>query len=237
MNTILYGWPYVGLLGALVIVAYLLLERRPAGSPKRWDDPAFVLPLLWPMYLVHQFEEHGVDLHGRRYAFLGDLCATLGHHDVAQCPADGAFIFAVNAMGAQLVFASALVFRRRNPVIAACAWGITLNAITHIGGALARGAYNPGLATSVLLFVPLTVWMLRTVVRAGVLAPPQIARVVAVGVLVHVVLLASLFLRERGVISHTAMLAANVLNGLWPLALGTAGLKRPTASGAALGGA
>jgi hypothetical protein len=36
-----------------------------------------VLPLLWPMYLLNQFEEHGICL--RRYPFLADLCATLDH--------------------------------------------------------------------------------------------------------------------------------------------------------------
>jgi hypothetical protein len=40
------------------------------------------------------------------------------------------------------------------------------------------------------------------------------------------VLLASLFLREHGRLSHGALLVINAANGLWPLAFGLAGAKR-----------
>lgn len=223
----LLGWPYVGVGLAAAMLLWLAAERRGPGAPPRWQDPAWVLPLLWPMYLLHQFEEHGIDLLGRRYAFLGDLCRTLGHGDLAGCPADPAFIFAVNGVGCQIAFALSWLFRRRAPLVAACAWGVPLvNGVTHLGSALAHGAYNPGTLTSLLLFVPLCAWMLRTTLRAGALAPREVPRVIASGVLVHAVLLASLVLRERGVLSHGALLAINALNGLGPLLLGTIGARR-----------
>lgn len=227
MDTILIGWPYVGLALAPLLLAWLLLERRP-GAPPRWQDPAWVLPLLWPMYLVHQFEEHGVDLFGRRYAFLGDLCTTLGHVGASpDCPADPAFIFAVNAVGCQMAFAMSLLFRRRRPLVAACAWGIPLvNAVSHVGSAVVHRAYNPGVLTSLILFVPLTAWMLRTVIRSGAVDRINVPRIVATGVATHAVLLASLMLRERGWIPHGALLAINAVNGLWPLAFGLPGARR-----------
>jgi hypothetical protein len=179
------------------------------------------------MYLLHQFEEHGVDLLGRRFAFLADLCATLGHVELSSCPADPEFLCAVNAVGCQIAFAMSLVFRRRSPLVAACAWGVPLvNGVIHVGTAVAHGAYNPGALTSLILFLPLCAWMLRTVVWAGVVSPSQVLRVVATGVVVHVVLLASLQLHERGWISHGAMLAINMANGLWPLAFGAQSAKR-----------
>lgn len=225
MNTVLYGWPYVGLVAALLLVAWLFAERRPADAPPRWRDPAFVLPLLWPMYLLHQFEEHGIDLLGRRYAFLGELCATFGHAgDLAHCPGDPAFIFAVNAVGCQVTFACALFFRRRNPLVAACAWGVAVvNAVTHIAAGVAHLAYNPGLLTSLLLFVPLSALMIRAVLRAGLVRARELPRVVLTGVAIHVVLMGSLLLRAKGVLPHGAFLAVNALNGLWPLAFGTVG--------------
>src|SRR5262249_3482637 len=159
-------WPYLGLGAAVALIAWLATERRAEGAGPRWRDPASVLPLLWPMYLVHQFEEHGIDLLGRHYAFLGDLCTTLGHAGaLAACPADEAFIFAVNVGGCVIVFVMAIVFRRRNPLIAACAWGVPLvNAVAHVGASVRTGAYNPGLLTSLLLFFPLCGWMLHVVV-------------------------------------------------------------------------
>lgn len=222
MTSLLLDWPYAALALALVLLVWIAREPRPAHAGPRWRDPASVLPLLWPMYLVHQFEEHGIDLLGQRYAFLGDLCTSLGHpQDLAHCPADPAFVFAVNVVGCQLAFAMSLVFRRRAPLIAACAWGIPLiNAVAHIASSLRFPGYNAGLATSVLLFVPLCAWMLHTCLRAGVLRPRHIPRIVATGVLSHATLLASLLLFDRGLLSHAALLALNALNGLLPLALG-----------------
>jgi hypothetical protein len=228
MNTILRGWPYLGLGAALLLIVGLAIERRPTGAGPRWHDPVSVLPLLWPMYLLHQFEEHGIDLLGRHYAFLADMCASLGHAgDLARCPADEAFIFAVNVGGCQIVFATALVFRRRSPLVAACAWGLPLvNGVAHVAGSLRTGAYNPGLFTSLILFLPLGAWMLHVVVRSGAVRARQIGWVLAAGVATHAVLLGSLVLEDRGVLSRGAMLVANVLNGLWPIAFGTLGAAR-----------
>jgi hypothetical protein len=95
-----------------------------------------------------------------------------------------------------------------------------MSGVLYIAGAIAHGAYNPGLFTSVALFVPVSAWVLRAVVRTGLVRPADVARVVASGVLIHAVLMGSLVLRARGVISHGALLVINALNGLWPLALG-----------------
>jgi hypothetical protein len=228
MGAILFDWPYLALAVAPVLLVAFALERRAPDAPPRLRDPAFVLPLLWPMYLVHQFEEHGRDLLGRRYAFLGDLCAVLGHaSDPGGCPADPAFIFAVNAVGCQIAFALCLAFRRRRPLVAACAWGIPLvNAVTHVGSAVAHGAYNPGVLTSLILFAPMSAWMLYTVLRAGVVERRQVPRIVATGVVVHAVLLGSLMLHARGWLSREAVLAVNAANGLWPLVLGSIGVPK-----------
>ena len=227
MSPLLFDWPYAGIGLAGLLLAWLAVERRAAGAMARWRDPAWVLPLLWPMYLLHQFEEHGVDLLGRHYAFLGDLCATLGYANEPGCPADPAFIFAVNGVGCQLAFALSWVFRRRSPLVAACAWGIPLvNAVTHIASAVAHRAYNPGVLTSLVFFAPLCAWMLRTVIRSGAIKGRHVSRIIATGVAVHTVLLGSLILYARGWISHGALLAINAANGLSPLAFGLVGVKR-----------
>jgi hypothetical protein len=172
------------------------------------------------MYLLHQFEEHGIDLHGNHYAFLGGLCSVLGFPTGKDCPADPGFIFAVNVLGCWLAFALPFVYAVRRPLIAACAWGIPLvNALTHIGSAVAHRAYNPGVLTSVTLFIPLSLWMLRTLLVAGVLKRADIFRIIAAGAVTHAVLLGSLLLRMRA-LPYSLFLAINALNGLWPLWIG-----------------
>ncbi|MEP7120716.1 MAG: HXXEE domain-containing protein [Byssovorax sp.] len=229
MGAILFDWPYTALAVTPLMLAAFALEKRAPDAAPRWRDPASILPLLWPMYLLHQFEEHGVDLLGRRYAFLGELCRVLGPIGASgDCPADPAFIFAVNCVGAQIAFLLSVVFRKKRPVIAACAWGIALvNAVTHIGSAIAHLAYNPGLLTSVVLFVPMSAWMLHTVLKAGVVERRRVPRIFATGVALHAVLLGSLLLHARGWLSETGLLLVNGANGLWPLVFGTLGLKPP----------
>lgn len=222
MNTILLGWPWLTIPLAVVLLAALWR----ASGPARWRDPGFVLGLLWPMYLLHQFEEHGVDALGRRYAFLGDMCRTLGHDTLATCPADAAFVFVVNVVACQFIFASTFGWRTRAPTLAAFGWSVPLvNGLAHVAGAIKNGAYNPGLATSVLLFLPLGVVMLRASLRAGVLRGREVPMVFGAGVLLHAVLLGSVLLRGAGAIGQAAFLAINALNGLVPLGAGQLALR------------
>lgn len=221
MNSVLLEWPYVGIGLAVLLITWIALERRPAGSPPRFRDPASVLPLLWPMYLVHQFEEHGVDVLGRRYAFLAELCGVLGHEDLLTCPVDPEVVFAVNVGGCHIAFILAVALRRTRPLVAACAWGIPIvNAVIHVGSAMFHSAYNPGVVTSLVLFAPLTAWMLRVVVQSGAVERRHVLRIIATGVAMHAVLMGSLLLRERGLVSHGALLSINVANGLLPLVFG-----------------
>ncbi|MEO0325326.1 MAG: HXXEE domain-containing protein [Myxococcota bacterium] len=217
-DAVLYGWPYVGLALAAGLLLYLVFEPRPANATPRWRDPAFVLPLLWPMYIVHQFEEHGIDIFGRRYSFLEAFCHTIGYASVDLCPADPVFIFCVNAIAVWVGGILAFVYRRRWPLLAACAWGIPLvNTFTHVAGALRSGGYNPGLLTGLVLFLPMTYWMARTVVDAGLLRWRDMGWVVASGVATHVVLLLSIVLYAGSAISWGTLQGVNALNGATPL--------------------
>src|SRR5687768_244204 len=98
LEAVLYGWPFAGLGLSALILAVLFLRPSPPGGPyaARLRDPQWLLWAAVPMYMLHQFEEHGVDFLGRHYPFLGELCTTLGHTDLATCPGDARFILAVN---------------------------------------------------------------------------------------------------------------------------------------------
>lgn len=225
MELVVFYWPYAGLLLAAVLLAALILEK-PLGGIPRWRNPAFVLGLLWPMYLLHQFEEHGVDALGRHYAFLAELCSTLGYGAASGCPADPAFIFAVNVAGCQIAFVVAWWCRRTRPLVSACAWGIPIvNAVTHFVAAVLHRGYNPGVVTSGVLFVPLSALMLSTLLHTRTITIRNVSRVVGSGVVVHIVLIASLLLSARGWLAHEMLLAINAANGITPLIFGTVGVR------------
>jgi len=219
MHALLFDWPWAALPLAAVLAVVLLAELRTTSV----RDPRWVLGWVWPLYLLHMFEEHGIDVLGQRYAFLGFLCWTLGYPAPSSCPATPEFVFSVNVLACQTAFALAFFLRRTRPMVAACAWGIPLvNAVAHVLPALATGRYNPGLLTAVFLFVPGCSWMLRTVLRSGILPPSSGWRIVATGVLTHVVLIGSVGLRGIGMLPTGLFLALNGVNGLWPLVLGRA---------------
>lgn len=134
MHALLFDWPYAGLALAAALVAVLVREALGAGAPA-WRSPGWVLGWVWPMYLLHMFEEHGIDLLGRRYAFLGFLCDLIGRPLDSGCPATPAFVFTVNVIPCQTAFALAFFLRRSRPLVAACAWGIPLINLSLSGGA------------------------------------------------------------------------------------------------------
>jgi hypothetical protein len=61
-----------------------------------------------------------------------------------------------------------------------------INALTHIGASVRFRIYNPGLITSIVLFLPFTIWMLARELSAGMLTGWQVAALLVAGVLLHI---------------------------------------------------
>ena len=223
MHAVLYDWPFAGLLLGLLALALLFARPSPAGVAysARFRDPAWLLWLVVPVYLLHQFEEHGVDALGRRYQFLTEICATLGHRTLDGCPADPWFIFLVNV---PLIWVAAPVASSLGPRrVMAGAFMLSVplvNAVAHVASTLRSGAYNPGVVTSVLLFAPTCAWVFTQLLRQRLLPRRRMVAVVAVGVLLHAVLMGSLRLVEHGVIGHSALYAIQVVNAAMPVVAG-----------------
>jgi hypothetical protein len=222
MNALLYGWPWVALVCGVGGLLVLFGLPRPPSAPSRFRDPAFFACLMLPIYMVHQFEEHGVDLLGRHYHFIDEICAMVAR-GAGDCPADPPFILAVNCGGGVWIPGLlAIAYRRRRPLVGACALGIPLvNAVAHIGQALVLGRYNSGVVTAALLFVPVCAWALVALRKLGVLSGLRILRVVATGGVLHALLIASLLAKRSGLIGEEALLAINLAYGPLPLLLGS----------------
>jgi hypothetical protein len=216
-----YLWPWIGAALAAVLLALLFgtsLFRTP-GAPSRWHDTAWLAVLSIPLYMVHQVEEHGIDLYGQTYAFRAALCAQLGYPDPFNCGIPVAFITAVNVGSVWGATVLAAVFGRRNPLIALSAYGIPLvNAVAHIAESIRGGYYNPGLLTGTVLFLPVSLWALHAGRQSGI-GRRGIAAIVASGVLVHVVLMGSLLAYLHGAFGAGLLVVIQILNALVPLAV------------------
>ncbi|MGU3493493.1 HXXEE domain-containing protein [Xanthobacteraceae bacterium A53D] len=219
-------WPWIGLgaAGALLLVLFATDGLQANRAISRWRDLPWLVWLGLAAYLLHQFEEHGIDMQGQPYAFRGDLCAMLGFRDPIACPVPLSFVTVVNVgsvWGAGLV---SVLLARKWPAIGLSFFAVPLvNAGVHLGAALVAGRYNPGLTTAVLLFVPLSLWAMAVAVRHAGVPRRALLLVVGGGVAVHVVLMGSLQAFLHGVIGVWLLDGVQVLNAFVPAALMAAG--------------
>ena len=160
-------WMVVGLGGAIFLTLMLLTDRA-----QLWFDPLARLHcILLTAYLVHQFEEHGIDIFGRAYALIGYAQIVIA--DIGSAPGftlTPLVIYRSNTLFVWLPFLAALWGNRRFiwPGLAAAGLVLT-NAILHIGIAAWRQEYNPGLVTAIVLFVPISLLYFRFVaLRCGI---------------------------------------------------------------------
>lgn len=179
------------------------------------------------LYMLHQFEEHGIDLRGDAYAFLGQLCSSLGFADPSACPVPASFITAVNLGTVWGAFGISILAGPRRPALALSAYAIPLiNAPIHIVTALRDSAYNPGLFTSIAILLPATVWALRRGLRAGMVGRRDVALIALGGAAAHAVLMGSLMGFLGGWYGNTTLIAIQLANAFVPGLLVLAGQRR-----------
>ncbi|GAA6015657.1 hypothetical protein JCM10207_008162 [Rhodosporidiobolus poonsookiae] len=194
------SWPFLVLVGVLSMGYTLLLQpygSSPSSSFKAWrrrlDDPAWWMQLGLPLYMLHQFEEYGIDLKGRHFRFQETLCSNLGFSTLLACPIKPWHTSYVNLV---LVSLAALRARPqsnwRGP--GANFWGVVLvNGLFHC--AMAGKAANK------------------------VLSGKGVARAVAVGVVAHIGVFSGLILRSGGKIGDVGFVLWELANWTIPLTL------------------
>jgi hypothetical protein len=216
------GWPWAGLGIAAVLLVLLFCTNLLRGDRHvpRYRDLAWLAWVAVPMYMLHQFEEHGVDLVGQVYAFRGSLCGMLGYPEVLTCPIPVSFITAVNLPLVWIAMPLSAILGRRRPLLALSAFAVpAVNAMAHIGPGIVRGRYNPGLGTAILLFVPVSIWAIRTAMTRYGIARRGVVLVIASGAALHGVLIGSILLFIRGAISEAALDGVQVANAFLPIVL------------------
>ena len=157
---LLTTWMVVGLGGA-AFLSLLLLQDWAQQERDRLTRFHWILLIV---YLVHQFEEHGVDLFGRRYFFFTYFQNLVSEFGGGSGPLTPLAIYRINTLLVWLPFLIAVWGRRHFIWPGLAAAGLLFaNGIFHIGMALWRGQYNPGLGSAIVLFLPVALLYFRFV--------------------------------------------------------------------------
>ncbi len=169
-------WVYGGVLAAVLLLAVTPILAR------GWDQALLAVWLALPVYMLHQYEEHDDD---RFRCFVNTVIG--GGRELLSRRA----VFIINIPGVWGV--NAMLFALAATVD--IGWGLgalylmLVNAIGHIGQAAAMRRYNPGVVTAALLFVPLGIWGIGAVDRAGGGAPAMHAIGIGIAVAIHAAIL------------------------------------------------
>lgn len=182
-------------LGTFMAPVLLLIAVKSLSKDQSFLDDRRAMPLfLLALYLVHQFEEHWIDLHGRHYAFQASanamIDAVLGRPaSLELLTPDG--IFFINT---SLVWMTGMIAILRSPEslfpTLALAGITVVNAMTHLAGALLGWRYNPGLLTAFALFIPIAgsyLWRLSARYPG---ASKQVRAALLWAILAHIIMIA-----------------------------------------------
>lgn len=181
MGWLLRQWQYAGFLTGILLLLLLPLWASETG---------IVLALVYlqlPLYMLHQLEEHAGDRFRR---FVNDRMA--GGRDALTPMAT----LVINVVGVWLVDLISLYLAFFvNPGFGLIAvYLAVVNAVVHLVAAVVLRAYNPGLWTAILLFLPLGAWSLYVLTSAGAgLGEHVLGLIVAVAI--HAMILA--YVRRR----------------------------------------
>lgn len=208
-----HDWPWLGGAAALLLLYLLLGTTRLQADPaqRRWRDRTWLAWAAVFSYLAHNVEEYGIDLLGRSYEFPRAMSDMFGG---TTAPPPNSFYLAVNLCAVWLAMPVAALVSRRHPLVGLAGYSVmAVNLITHVGAFIAAG-YNPGFATAVGLFLPMTIWMATTLFGEGRMPYPGLAAVIAAGIVVHAVLMGSMIAYINGLMPSGALVAFQVFNAV-----------------------
>jgi hypothetical protein len=178
-----WQWPT-----ACLFAAYVMLALAPVWISVAGMAMALVV-LQLPLYMVHQFEEHH---HDRFRLYLNEKVA----HCDALTPSGAFWINSLGVWGLDLVMIYLAVFVDMRFALAAFYLPL-VNGLTHIREALARREYNPGLCTSIVLFLPIAGWGLYEVSRVSGATWQNHAAGLGIAVAIHVAIIVYIVGRIR----------------------------------------
>lgn len=165
--------PYLSALGIIVWIA--LFRSDPLSERALW------LALL-VVYILHQIEEHLWPGGFRQFANAHVFKSANDNW-----PVDIGGVALINIGFVWLPVGLAVLYPGALRWLALGWVGLTLiNALTHIVSTIRLRIYNPGLITSIVLFLPFTIFVLALEAHRGMLSGAEIALILIAGILLHI---------------------------------------------------
>lgn len=207
-------WPYMGLGAALLLALLLTTDAlRSDLTVSRWYDLVWLAWLGTLAYLIHQFEEHGIDALGATYAFRAEMCRNFGFPDVQACPLPFSFVTAVNISVVWVFGPATALLGRRRPELALAFFSVPFaNTLMHVGPAVALGAYNAGLLTALTIFLPLSLWVFHVALSRYRLGWRAVIATIVAGVVYHAIMIGSAAVFVAGRMDVLVLDAIQVIN-------------------------
>ncbi|MEM9381629.1 MAG: HXXEE domain-containing protein [Planctomycetota bacterium] len=190
-------WMKVGTFAAPFLLLGALAFAPEPGEGRFLAEPRTAAVALLLAYIAHQFEEHWVDVTGATYAFYAQtnemLLGKLGAGPGAEYPLTREAIFVINTTLVWLVGALAIWRAPRFVFPTLAMASITVvNAVVHIAAGALSGAYNPGLLTAFVVFLPLGLAVYRAALATGTATRRTVAVSLVWAVLGHVLMVGGL---------------------------------------------
>jgi hypothetical protein len=163
-------------LSVIGVALWIALFRHDPSSERA------LFAALLVLYMLHQIEEHLWPGGFRQFTN-----AHVFHSGNDDWPVGIAGVALVNIGFVWLPVGLAVVFPQPLRWLGLAWVGLTLiNAITHIAITIRLRIYNPGLVTSIVLFLPFTIVMLTLEYARGALSGGEIAAIVLGGFVLHI---------------------------------------------------
>ena len=239
-NFLIEHWMKIGTY-AVPFILLMFFASRTAPTVSVFSDVKLMAVLFLVAYMTHQFEEHWIDLLGKQYAFYSDvnqlLLGVLNAPDQAMGPLTPEAIFIINTALVWLI-GSVAIWRSPGHLFPTLAMaGITLvNGISHIGLGIAKQAYNPGLLTAIIIFLPLAIAFYRTVLTINPTIRVQVIASITWAILAHLIMVVGLLAANWfELIPETAYFALLIIWSVIPAVLFTVPSDIPQVVGATHG--
>lgn len=209
------NFQWIGFAIAIVLLLLLFFTNVLRGdlSISKWKDYTWISWLGMVIYLIHNVEEYGFDLFGRQHEFPNQIC-TLLHtmNSASNCPSSSYFL-AVNVTAFWVLAPLCALISKKHPFAGLAVYAIIfVNTFFHIMPLIATRMYNPGFVTTILLFIPISIWLIKGVLGNGAYRKRAILYLFLGGIMFHLILTVPIFIAANNDFSPSLIAMSQVLN-------------------------